>query len=162
MDRSSSYRLSLKRKSRHSKDGLSAINLTSMMDLMCVLLIIFIVAMPSIFASIAVSLPQIDANLQEMTNDVQYIDITIQKNMDIYVNDNLINGSEIISVIKSSADGTKGSIQIFLKADEECRYGDIVAIMSLLNKNGFQAISLLGMQSRSNLEENISNDVNVQ
>jgi biopolymer transport protein ExbD len=125
-----------------NKDALSAINLTSLMDLMCVLLIVFIVATPVLFASVSINLPDINSKIIN-PSEVKYIEISFTKDLEIYIENDKINSVDLLESLTKVSQGNK-DISIFFKADSQCNYGSVISLISLLNSYGYRNISLLG------------------
>jgi biopolymer transport protein ExbD len=138
-------------------DGFAAINLTSMMDLLCVLLIIFIIATPVFLSSVSVSLPKISSEQVEFNSSIKYITVTYTQNQELYVNDIKQNNiTDIIPAIEDISKNQQDDIKIFIEADENCKYGDIMSIVSFLNKNNYTNISFLGSIEKKDTKTSIN------
>lgn len=121
----------------------SEINVTPFVDIMLVLLIIFMVAAPLATVSVEVKLPRAVAPPQE--NPPKPIFISIQDDGDVYIGDFRSSvgelGTELTSQIgrRNPADE-----RIFIRADQQTRYGDFMQVMNALQDNGFYSVALVG------------------
>lgn len=121
----------------------SEINVTPFVDIMLVLLIIFMVAAPLATVSVEVKLPRAVAPLQ--SNPPVPIYISIQNNGQVYLGDFPVDvdaiGSELTSQIgrRNPADE-----RIFIRADQQTRYGDFMQVMNSLQDAGFYSVALVG------------------
>jgi biopolymer transport protein ExbD len=121
----------------------SEINVTPFVDIMLVLLIIFMVAAPLATVSVEVKLPRAVSPPQE--NPPVPIYISIQNNGQVYLGDFPVDvdaiGTELTSQIgrRNPADE-----RIFIRADQQTRYGDFMQVMNSLQDNGFYSVALVG------------------
>jgi len=121
----------------------SEINVTPFVDIMLVLLIIFMVAAPLATVSVEVKLPRAVSPPQE--NPPVPIYISIQNNGQVYLGDFPVEvdaiGTELTSQIgrRNPADE-----RIFIRADQQTRYGDFMQVMNSLQDNGFYSVALVG------------------
>ncbi len=129
--------------SRFTIEQNSEINVTPFVDVMLVLLIIFMVAAPLASVSVPVKLPT--AVAPPAQNPPKPIYISIQKDGDIWIGDGKTSIGEM------SADLTRlvgardpGKERIFIRADQETRYGAFMEVMNTLQDNGFYSVALVG------------------
>jgi biopolymer transport protein ExbD len=121
----------------------SEINVTPFVDIMLVLLIIFMVAAPLATVSVEVKLPRAVSPPQD--NPPVPIYISIQNNGQVYLGDFPVDvdaiGTELTSQIgrRNPADE-----RIFIRADQQTRYGDFMQVMNSLQDNGFYSVALVG------------------
>jgi TonB system transport protein ExbD (group 1) len=121
----------------------SEINVTPFVDIMLVLLIIFMVAAPLATVSVEVKLPTAVAPPQE--NPPVPIYVSIQANGRAYIGDFSVDidnvGTELAGQIgrRNPADE-----RIFIRADQQTRYGDFMQVMNSLQDNGFYSVALVG------------------
>ena len=121
----------------------SEINVTPFVDIMLVLLIIFMVAAPLATVSVEVKLPR--AVSPPAQNPPVPIYISIQNNGQVYLGDFPVEvdaiGTELTSQIgrRNPADE-----RIFIRADQQTRYGDFMQVMNSLQDNGFYSVALVG------------------
>ena len=129
--------------SRFTIEQNSEINVTPFVDVMLVLLIIFMVAAPLASVSVPVKLPT--AVAPPAQNPPTPIYISIQKDGDIWIGDGKTSIGEM------SADLTRlvgardpGKERIFIRADQETRYGAFMEVMNTLQDSGFYSVALVG------------------
>ena len=121
----------------------SDINVTPFVDIMLVLLIIFMVAAPLATVSVPVTLPKAVAKPQQ--NPPKPIYISIQNDGDVYIGDFRSDvgalGADLQDQIgrRNPADE-----RIFIRADQQTRYGDFMQVMNALQDNGFYSVALVG------------------
>ncbi|MBA4805426.1 MAG: biopolymer transporter ExbD [Brevundimonas sp.] len=121
----------------------SEINVTPFVDIMLVLLIIFMVAAPLASVNVEVKLPRAVAEPAE--NPPVPIYVSIQDNGRAYIGDFPVDidavGSELSTQIgrRNPADE-----RIFIRADQQTRYGDFMQVMNSLQDNGFYSVALVG------------------
>jgi biopolymer transport protein ExbD len=119
------------------------INVTPFVDIMLVLLIIFMVASSVATVSIEVKLPVALAPPQE--NPPKPVFISIQTDGRVFIGDRESSfaglGAELTSQI-GRRDPTKE--RIYIRADQQTRYGDFMQTMNALQDAGFYSVALVG------------------
>ena len=131
-------------KNELQSNGLEAINLTSLMDLMCVLLIVFIVSAPIVFNGININLPSLSNGRIDFVENKEYVTISYTKDNLIYIEDSNVNLDNLINTLNVKYKNLL-NIQIFIKGDVDVKYGNIMLVMSLLNNSGYNNVTLVGM-----------------
>ncbi len=124
----------------------STINVTPFVDVMLVLLIIFMVAAP--LASVSVELKLPEAVAKPRPNPPKPIYISIQKSGNIYIGDfptDLTALGDDLRVQVGHRD--PANERIFIRADQEVRYGDFMEVMNALQDNGFYSVALIGQDT---------------
>ncbi len=119
------------------------INVTPFVDIMLVLLIIFMVASSVATVSIEVKLPVALAPPAE--NPPKPVFISIQTDGGVFIGDRESSfaglGAELTSQI-GRLDPTKESI--YIRADQQTRYGDFMQTRNALQDAGFYSVALVG------------------
>lgn len=118
----------------------SNINVTPMVDVMLVLLIVFMVTAPLLTVGVPVNLPKVESNSLDAQKEP--LEISINKNNQIYLGENQIAFDELISKVKIIA-GSNNDIRIFLRADTSINYGEVMKVLGALNTSGFLKIALV-------------------
>ena len=130
---------------RFSKRGnhrlMSEINVTTFVDVMLVLLIIFMVAAPLLTVGVEINLPKTSANALP-TEKEQPLTLSITKEKELYLQETKIEFSDLIPKLKQISKQRKDD-RIFLRADGENNYSTIMEIMGALNSSNFSNISLV-------------------
>ena len=128
---------------RYSEDQNAEINVTPFVDVMLVLLIIFMVAAP--LASVSVELKLPDAVAKPRPNPPKPVYISIQKSGNIYIGDFPTDLAAIGDDLrKSVGQRDPEKERIFIRADQEVRYGAFMEVMNALQDNGFYSVALIG------------------
>ncbi|WP_269514155.1 biopolymer transporter ExbD [Brevundimonas subvibrioides] len=119
------------------------INVTPFVDIMLVLLIIFMVASSVATVSIEVKLPVALAPPAE--NPPKPVFISIQTDGRVFIGDHETSfdtlGGELTEQI-GRRDPTKE--RIYIRADQQTRYGDFMQTMNALQDAGFYSVALVG------------------
>jgi biopolymer transport protein ExbD len=121
----------------------SEINVTPFVDIMLGLLIIFMVAAPLASVSVEVKLPTAVAPPQ--VNPPKPVYISIQNDGDVFLGDFRTDvgtlGDDLREQIRSRNPEEE---RIFIRADQQTRYGDFMQVMNALQDNGFYSVALVG------------------
>ena len=125
----------------------SDINVTPFVDVMLVLLIIFMVAIPAATVSIKLDLPPAippppGAKVEEP------VLINIQQGGSIFIGDRSTSQDSLVSDLSgvlSAKDPSKAPTEqrVYIRADRQVRYGDFMAVMNILQGNGFYQVALI-------------------
>jgi TonB system transport protein ExbD (group 1) len=129
--------------SRYQVEQNSEINVTPFVDVMLVLLIIFMVAAPLASVSVEVKLPE--AVAKPRPNPPKPVFISIQKSGNIYIGDFPTDIPSIGEDLRKAVGRRDPSKErIFIRADQEVRYGAFMQVMNALQDNGFYSVALIG------------------
>src|SRR5512141_1253226 len=106
------------------------INVTPMADIMIVLLIIFMVITPMLQKGVDVRLPQA-GNTKERKDEPKSIVVAIKKDTTTYLGSTkLANQADILPQVKERLqDLPEGGRMIYLKADEQLPYSEVMKVM---------------------------------
>ncbi len=128
---------------KYTVEANSDINVTPFVDIMLVLLIIFMVAAPLATVSVPVTLPR--AVAPPAPNPPKPVFISIQNGGEVYVGDFRTSVGSLGEDLKVQI-GTRDPEQerIFIRADQQTRYGDFMQVMNALQDNGFYSVALVG------------------
>jgi biopolymer transport protein TolR len=118
----------------------SAINVTPMVDVMLVLLIVFMVTAPLLTVGVPINLPKVES--QSLDAQREPLEITLNENNEIFIGDEIIIFDELISKVRAVA-GNNSDIRIFLRADTDINYGEVMQVLGALNTSGFLKIALV-------------------
>ena len=122
------------------KKSMSDINVTPFVDVMLVLLIIFMVTAPLLTAGIKINLPESSSILKNEKS--KPITVSIDKNNDIYLQKKKVTKNQLIIKLTELKKNNQ-NLKIFLKGDKNLSYGEIMNLMSLMNKSGFKKVALV-------------------
>lgn len=127
--------------STHNK-ALAEINVIPFCDILLVLLIIFMITAPLMQQGLDVNLPQ--ASAPPITREKTDIVLTIKRNGDITI------GDDPMPVTIGFLEKKLGDIfynkerkDLFIKADTDIRYGDVVKVMAVAKSAGVARIGMV-------------------
>jgi len=124
--------------------AMADINVTPMADIMIVLLIIFMVITPMLQKGVDVKLP-VAGNSKERKDEPKSITVAIRKDAVVYLGSAKIeNRAELVPQLKERLeDVPEGAKLIFLKADRELAYSEVMKVMDLCREAGVEEVSLI-------------------
>jgi biopolymer transport protein ExbD/biopolymer transport protein TolR len=134
------------RTARHDDDVLEeahAINVTPFIDVMLVLLIIFMVAAPLATVDTAVDLPASSARPQP--RETEPVFLTLQADLSLRVNDTATTAEGLPAALKRMTHGDRER-RIYLRADRQVAYGDLMQTMNALRAAGYLKVALVGLE----------------
>jgi biopolymer transport protein ExbD len=120
------------------------INVTPFIDVILVLLIIFMVAAPLSTVDIHVDLPAASATPAQRPEKPVFL--TLDKQLGLSLGNDKVPRDAFAPALDALTQGDRET-RIFLRADEEVAYGDIMAVMNMLRKAGYLKIALVGLES---------------
>jgi TolR protein len=124
-------------KIRRRRTVMSEINVTPLVDVMLVLLIIFMVTAPMLKQGIDIELPK--AKGKQLKSE-ERINVTIKKNGDIYLNNKKVTLSKLIRKLRAIS---KLNPNVYLKADRNVPYGEVVRVMAEIKDAGIEKVGLI-------------------
>jgi biopolymer transport protein TolR len=127
------------------KKGVMAdINVTPMADIMIVLLIIFMVITPMLQKGVDVKLP-LAGNTKERKDEPKTIMVAIKKDSTTFLGGiKLDNQNDLVPQLKERLeDLPEGGKMIYLKADQDLAYSEVMKIMDLAREAGVEEIALI-------------------
>jgi biopolymer transport protein ExbD len=120
-------------------DGITAINVTPLVDVMLVLLVIFLVASIYIVKeSIEVELPK--AASATDTADTT-LSIVIDKYGALYLNGDPADDSRIARACQQASE-KNAQAQAIIAADNSVKHGDVIRVIDLVRTNGLERFAL--------------------
>jgi biopolymer transport protein ExbD len=120
------------------------INVTPFVDVMLVLLIIFMVAAPLASVSVKLTLPP--AVAAPTPNPPKPVYISIQRSGRIFIMDYPTTVADLGPDLKKQiGNRNPESERIFIRADQDTRYGAFMEVMNMLQDNGFYSVALIGL-----------------
>jgi biopolymer transport protein ExbD len=124
------------------KAPISQINVTPLVDVMLVLLIIFMVTASVGQQGITVSLPRAKARSQKVESNEKVITVTIDKSLQIYVDNVPTTLADLGSTLQKTYAVRKDKT-IFLKSDQSISYGDFVKVVSVIKDSGVEQLGMI-------------------
>uniref|UniRef100_UPI0018EED398 TonB system transport protein ExbD n=1 Tax=Paracoccus binzhouensis TaxID=2796149 RepID=UPI0018EED398 len=122
------------------------INVTPFIDVMLVLLIIFMVAAPLATVDVNVDLPVSNATPAQRPDQPVYI--TVKPDLTLAIGNEDVPAGGLAAAL-AAATGNDREQRIFLRADREVSYGDLMGVMNTLRETGYLKIALVGLEAAS-------------
>ena len=126
--------------------AIADINVTPMADIMIVLLIIFMVITPMLQKGVDVKLPMA-ANTEDRKDEQKSITVAVQNDATFTTFLNGIkyeNRADLVPQLRERLqDIDEGDKIIFLKADSELAYSEVMKVMDLCREAGVEQIALI-------------------
>ena len=122
------------------------INVTPFIDVMLVLLIIFMVAAPLATVDVNVDLPVSNATPAQRPDQPVYV--TVKPDLTLALDNTDIAPGGLAAALAEATEGDREQ-RIFLRADREVAYGDLMEVMNTLRDTGYLKIALVGLESTS-------------
>ena len=129
--------------SMHSggRRGLVAeINVTPLVDVMLVLLIIFMVTAPMMTQGLEVDLPETTA--KALRQEEEPLVISLSKDGRIKLRNVEVSAKNLREQLGKMSDEEKKR-PIYLRADKQVAYGDVVVLMNDIRKAGFEKLGMI-------------------
>ena len=126
----------------HGRSQLTAINqinVTPLIDLFCLLLIVFMLVVPLLEFSVDVKPPSYNANA--LPDDKDSVVVNLNSNGDVVLDKQVMSLDQLTSVIK-----LKNKTLIFLRADGTRQYNEVMKVMKAIKEAGIKEISLVTIQ----------------
>lgn len=120
----------------------SEINVTPFVDVMLVLLIIFMVSAPMLTVGVPVDLPK--ASLTPLPQQDKPLDISIQKDGNIYVGEEMTGLSDL-AARPLVLDAKERNIRVRVRADAQVPYEQVVAVVEALARAGITRVGLIAL-----------------
>jgi len=123
------------------------INVTPMADIMIVLLIIFMVITPMLQKGVDVKLPTA-GNTKEKKDEPKTITVAIRKDSSTFLGGVKVEKQEdLVPQLKERLeDVPEGSRIVYLKADAELPYSEVMKVMDLAREAGVEEVALIAEQ----------------
>lgn len=118
----------------------SEINVTPLVDVMLVLLIIFMVTAPMMTQGLDVDLPQTTS--KSLRQEEKPVIVTVDKEATISINDIPLARDLLLQELQKKYKANQQQ-PIFLRADKNVPYGEVVKVMSDIKSVGFDKIGMI-------------------
>lgn len=128
--------------SRNSSDRgtMSQINVTPLVDVMLVLLIIFMVTAPMMQQGVQVNLPKADT--KALTPQEVTVVVSIERTGKLFINSAEVPAGELRSKLTAMF-ATRTKKEVFLKADKDVPYGQVVQAMAEIKGAGIERLGMV-------------------
>ncbi len=127
--------------SRNSDRGtMSQINVTPLVDVMLVLLVIFMVTAPMMQQGVQVNLPK--AETKALPTQEETVIVSIERSGRLFINSTEIPAGDLRAKLSDMfANRTKK--EVFLKADKDVPYGEVVKTMAEIKGAGIERLGMV-------------------
>lgn len=126
--------------SRHDNTSISQINVTPLVDVMLVLLIIFMVTAPILQQGVNVNLPA--AKTGVFQGEEQQLVVSLTREGAYYLNDHQMSLEELQGKLRSII-RLRPDRQVYLRADQSLRYGQVMKAVAAIKEAGIQKIGMV-------------------
>ena len=118
------------------------INVTPFIDVILVLLIIFMVAAPLATVDVNVNLPASVANPQPRPDKPVFL--TLNTDLSLHLGDESVAADGLAEALEKATEHDHDA-RIFLRADKDVRYDDLMGVMNRLQHAGYLKVALVGL-----------------
>jgi|SRR6266567_3046511 biopolymer transport protein TolR len=118
----------------------SQINVTPLVDVMLVLLVIFMVTAPIIQQGVEVNIPKVRA--AALPGEEQQFVVSITRDKQLYLNDSALSADELTQKL-TAISAERPDRQVFIRADEEVPYGEVIRTMAAIKAAGIQNVGMV-------------------
>lgn len=122
----------------------SDINVTPLVDVCLVLLIIFMIVLPSMVNGEDLSLPPTTSTA---SIDERVLPVTVKEDGSVYVGTMIIRRDEVRSALERLR-ATDASRPIAVRADKRVQYGEVLSVLADCRHAGWQDVTLVGMREQ--------------
>lgn len=126
-------------KNSHEEKLMSEINITSLVDVVLTLLIIFMISTPLFQGGVEVVLPKTQV-AQSFT--FTGLVITISKDKGIYLNNESVPEEQLADKLAQYYNNSPNK-SVYLRADEDLAWRKVMLVTGLIKQAGFEAIGLV-------------------
>ena len=123
---------------RHRPRGES--NVTTFVDVMLVLLIVFMVTAPLLTVGVEVDLPKTQAG--QINADAAPLVVSMKADGSLYLQEAEVDSDALIPRLQAVSEANP-DIRIFVRGDAAVTYGDILGIMGRIQAAGFSKVALV-------------------
>jgi biopolymer transport protein TolR len=116
------------------------INVTPLVDVMLVLLIIFMIVTPLIAAGFVAQMPE-GAHLKARKDDPERTTFGIDQNGNWFINTRPIRKEDAQKLLEQEFLKHPDDKVLFVKADKNLKYGDMIAVMEVAKKAGVAVVA---------------------
>jgi biopolymer transport protein TolR len=127
------------KRTRERQRALSEINIVNLVDVILVLLIIFMLTAPYLQGGIEIDLPKTRTSSRD-TREGMIISVTAKP--EVFVEDVRLDLEALGPELARRYDAEPGA-PVYVRADKNVPYGDVVAVMALIKEAGFTNLGLV-------------------
>jgi biopolymer transport protein ExbD len=128
---------------RSKYSTVSDINVTSLVDVVLVLLIIFMLTAPFIQAGIKVKLPKAKSTVIKETDAVV---ISVNKDDEVFINNEKVEDDKLGAALSTLK--TVGEERVFVRADQDVPYGSVMRVIGEVKAAGINDVGMITEMER--------------
>jgi biopolymer transport protein TolR len=125
---------------------ISEINVTPMVDVMLVLLIIFMITAPLLVAGVPVELPNTSA--ARMSQPKKPVIVSVAGDGSLFIREGRVSAETLIPALQAIR-SSEGDAVVYVRADKNRAYGEVMDILSRVGQSGYARVSLLSQPKSS-------------
>lgn len=135
----------------------SEINVVPYIDVMLVLLVIFMIATPVLTQGIKIDLPEVDAPVTDPQELVDPLIVTVDADGSYFINlgsndgDRLVTRAAVAEYVEKIM-RNRADTPIFVRGAATADYGEVLAILSLIQRAGAPSVNLITIPPPSSLD----------
>jgi len=119
---------------------MSQINVTPLVDVMLVLLVIFMVTAPMMQQGVQVNLPKTDS--KALPSPEESVIVSVERSGKIFINAGEIPAADLRAKLTEMF-ANRSKKEVFLKADRDVPYGDVVKTMAEIKGAGIERLGMV-------------------
>ena len=127
-------------RSGSERSTMSQINVTPLVDVMLVLLVIFMVTAPMMQQGVQVNLPK--AETKALPAQEESVIVSIERSGRVFINSSEIPAGDLQSKL-SEMFSSRTKKEVFLKADKDVPYGEVVKAMAEIKGAGIERLGMV-------------------
>ena len=132
--------MELGNRNNSDRGTMSQINVTPLVDVMLVLLVIFMVTAPMMQQGVQVNLPK--AETKALKSPEEAVVVSIDRGGKTFIDKTEINPSELKTKL-SAMFVNRAKKEVFLKADRDVPYGEVVKTMAEIKGAGIERLGMV-------------------
>ena len=127
-----------RRKRKYDLELVSDINVTSLVDVMMTLLIIFIIVAPMLEQGIDITLPTANPKRIDVA---EVLTISVSENERVYLEGQRVTLEELTERL-SNVHAAREDVAVLIKADTDLRYGRVVEVLDTVRGVGISRLAM--------------------
>ena len=127
---------------RRGYQAMATINITSLVDVVLCMLIIFMLTAPYIQGGVEVNLPETETR-ETIVKEGPVISVT--QTRQVFFQEQAVKLEDLPALLEPYGE-RKGSLPVYLRCDEEVPYGFVVKLMATVEREGFVNLNLVADQ----------------
>jgi len=135
-----------RRKVRSQLDAMDQINITPLMDLMCMLMVVFMITAPLLENGVDVTPPTMNA--EELNAEKNIKNLTINRDGILTYENVRVTQRELLDTLRTLQQNSP-SAMLLLRADGSRSYNEVIQVMRTIRDSGFRNVQLVTLSEAS-------------